>query len=255
MLAVAALLDARPAVLALRRTLPGVPVLAGRSFRGLERLLTARYLDAIVLGLRALRDPSLDGLRQRFPMVPVLAFGAFRPDDGALLRQLESLGVSAFMVEGVDDAVAGDLVRRHTVTRRIQEALAGVPRALRLTEELQRRTWSLLVRLAGTPIRTAALARRVGVSREYLSRQFGAGGAPNLKRVIDLLRTVAAARLLGNPGYDHRVVARVMGFSTPSHFSATARRISGVSGADLRALGPDGVVSAFVRGATRSRSR
>ena len=65
-------------------------------------------------------------------------------------------------------------------------ALADAPRLLRLTEPLQRQAWDILVARCGAAGAHAALARRLGVSREHLSRQFGAGGAPNLKRVIDL---------------------------------------------------------------------
>src|SRR2546430_10498391 len=59
------------------------------------------------------------------------------------------------------------------------------------------------------PIKTAQLAAALRVTREHLSRQFAAGGAPNLKRVIDLARAACAADLLGNPGYTVRAVVRI----------------------------------------------
>ena len=47
----------------------------------------------------------------------------------------------------------------------------------------------------GRPVRTDLLARTLGVTREHLSRSFATAGAPNLKRIIDLVRVIAAAEL------------------------------------------------------------
>jgi transcriptional regulator GlxA family with amidase domain len=103
------------------------------------------------------------------------------------------------------------------------------------------------------PLRTTILAKLLKVSREHLSRQFGAGGAPNLKRVIDLTRVTCAAQLLANPGFTIPAVVRVLHFASSSHLSSTARRIANVSTRGLAALGPRGVLQAFVKGNTRSR--
>ena len=96
------------------------------------------------------------------------------------------------------------------------------------------------------------MAQALGVSREYLSRQFAAGGAPNLKRVIDLARVAWAADLLGNPGYPVGVVARLLAYASSGHLAAAARRVTGVPPAQLADLGSKGVLSRFVRGHTRS---
>jgi transcriptional regulator GlxA family with amidase domain len=156
-------------------------------------------------------------------------------------------------VEGVDDPVVGDMVIRASVTAERRRALADAPRMLRLTEPLQRSAWSLLLGEVERPVRTTDLARRLKVSREHLSRQFGAGGAPNLKRVIDLTRIACAAQLLANPGYSIPIVAKLLHFASSSHLSGTARRIANVSTRGLGSLGPRGVLQAFVRGNTRSR--
>jgi AraC-like DNA-binding protein len=253
---VAALLDSRAALLHLRRTLPAGPgtLVACRSQPGLRRLYRTRLLDAVVLGLRGLRHRDLPGLRNDFPAVPVVVYGAFRPDDGELLHQLVSQGgVADVVVEGVDDAVVGALVRRHALSGIRAEALADAPRLLRLTEDLQRRAWAHLLAHGGQALQTGDLAVELGMSREHLSRQFAAGGAPNLKRVIDLLRVAAAAQLLANPGYDLGTVAGILGFATRSHLHATTRRITGVGGNDLARLGPRGVLLAFRREGMRSR--
>jgi transcriptional regulator GlxA family with amidase domain len=156
-------------------------------------------------------------------------------------------------VEGVDDCIVGDLVVRASITAQRRRALAEAPRMLRLTEPLQRSAWNVLLGEVEQPIRTTALAKRLRISREHLSRQFGAGGAPNLKRVIDLTRIACAAQLLGNPGYSVPTVVRVLHFASPSHLANTARRIANVSSSGLGSLGPRGVLAAFVRGNTRSR--
>ncbi len=124
---------------------------------------------------------------------------------------------------------------------------------LRLTEPLQHAAWELLIAGPGWPPRTIQIARSLGVSREHLSRQFGAGGAPNLKRVADLLTVLAALSLLGNPAYPIPAVARLLGFTTPSHLRAVIRRITGVPAAEAIGLPDREVLSRFVRGGGRSR--
>ena len=93
--------------------------------------------------------------------------------------------------------------------------------ALRLTEPLQQSAWNVLLGEVERPMRTTILATRLRISREHLSRQFGAGGAPNLKRVIDLTRIACAAQLLGNPGYAVQTVVRVLHFTSPNHLART----------------------------------
>jgi AraC-like DNA-binding protein len=245
MAAVAALLDSRAALLALRRTLPkgGPTVVACRGIAALHRILEQRLVDAVVLTPQPQLLPEVAHIRGRLPQIPVVGYGAFRADDGELLAACQAHGFAALAVEGVDDAVVGDLVTR-----------ASAPRILRLTEPLQRRAWEVLLGSVERPILTRDLARRLEVSREHLSRQFGAGGAPNLKRVIDLTRIACAADLLRNPGYDVATVARLLHFASPSHLNATARRIAAVPTRALGELGPRGVLGAFVRGKTRSRA-
>jgi AraC-like DNA-binding protein len=253
---VAALLDSRAELLMLRRTIaPGPPnVVACRSYAALGRAYAEHLLDAVVIGVKGFRHPDLPSLRAQFPHVPVIVYGPFRPDDGDLLLRLSSSdGVAAIAVEGVDDPVVGDLVRRHSLSRARADALAEAPRLLRLTEAIQRNAWERLLMVAGEPVKTEELAERLGLSREHLSRQFGAGGAPNLKRVIDLLRIVCAAQLLANPGYEVETVARLLRFATPSHLNAVARRITGLPANGLGGLRITGVLGAFLRRGMRLR--
>jgi AraC-like DNA-binding protein len=252
--AIAALLESRTAIAALRRTLPrgGPRLVTCRSPTGLRRVLENRLVDAVVLAPSLTLLPELADLRSRLPGVPVVAYAPFRPDDGELLLACRRHAVP-IAVEGVDDPVVGDMVARTSVTAERRRALAEAPRMLRLTEPLQRSAWNLLLSEVERPVRTTDLAHRLEVSREHLSRQFGAGGAPNLKRVIDLTRIACAAQLLANPGYSIPIVVRLLHFASSSHLSGTARRIANVSTGGLGPLGPRGVLQAFVRGNTRSR--
>ena len=119
------------------------------------------------------------------------------------------------LVDGVDESVARDLVHR----ARFQRDSSLHWRSRRSHSVSRRRCSS---RPGGgslperSPVRTAALAREVGVSREHLSRHFSAPGAPNLKRVIDLVRMIGAAELAKNPGLDVRDVAKILGFASSS---------------------------------------
>jgi AraC-like DNA-binding protein len=79
-------------------------------------------------------------------------------------------------------------------------------------------------------------------------------GAPNLKRVIDLVRILAAADLRRTRATTCRDVARTLGFASASHLSATCQRIIGMRSSSLARLaagGPDRPV----REAGRGRSR
>jgi AraC-like DNA-binding protein len=252
--AIAALLESRAAVLALRRTLPksGPGVVTCKTPAQLQRLLDHRLVDAVVLAPRSGLLPLLARLHSSLPLLPLIAYAPFRPDDGELLLACRE-AISVVVVQGVDDPIVGDLVLRASITAERRRALAEAPRMLRLTEPLQRSAWSVLLSEVERPIRTSVLAGRLGISREHLSRQFGAGGAPNLKRVIDLTRIACAAQLLGNPGYSVPTVVRVLHFASAGHLSHTSRRIANVPTTGLGSLGPRGVLGAFVRGNTRSR--
>jgi AraC-like DNA-binding protein len=253
--AIAALVESGAALLALRRSVgrSGPSVVRCRSVDAVQRLLERRLVDAVVVAPHPATLVELEHLRARHPALPTIAFAPFRPDDGELLIACRRQGITTILVEGVDDAVVGPIVLRHSVTALRRRALADAPRLLRLTEPLQRRAWEVLVSEVERPVRTLALARRLEVSREHLSRQFGAGGAPNLKRVIDLTRTACAAQLLGNPGVSAAAVVRLLHFTSAGHLNRTALRIAGVPSGELGRIGPAGVLAGFLRGKTRSR--
>lgn len=239
---------------AMRRGLPRhVRVRACRSFAAARTLLRRDLADAVVVGLAPGWLMEAASLAADFPAIPVFAFGPFRPDDGQTLAACGDAGLGGVLVEGVDEPVAGELITARSAGRRRGRQLADGPRLLRLTEPIQRAAWDEALARVGVRTTTADIARALRRSREHLSREFAAGGAPNLKRVIDLARTACAADLLASPGYDDEAVARILRFSSPGHFAATARRIAGVAPAELAQLGPRGVLQHFLRGRTRSR--
>lgn len=245
---IAALLDTRAARLELRRSLPRrVRLLTCRSERDLSGLLSDRLVEASVLGTWMARRIDIPALRARFPTIPVAIFGMVRGEDAAAVLEWEANGIGPILIEGVDDAVAGELVMRSGASSRRRASRADLPRALRLTEPLQRRAWEQIVRSPGRPPPPAVLARSLRVSREHLSRQFGAGGAPNLKPVSDLLTVQVALELLANPGYEIGTVARLLDFASPSHLRTTVRRVSGVGLAEARRLEWREVVRKFLR--------
>ena len=223
-----------------------------RTVQAVERLLQQRLVDAVVLDVRTCGAEGL-GLPARFPRIPMYALSAVRPDDGSLLASCQRAGFAGVLVEGVDNAVAGEWIAARTAQVARRAALADAPRLLRLTDRLQLAAWAEVLRRAGVPTQTRHVALALRVTREHLSREFGAGGAPNLKRVIDLARAACAADLLGNPGYTIRTVVRILGYASPSHLAGAARRVAGATPNELRELGPRGVLQRFLRGRTRSR--
>lgn len=235
----------------------GYPRAAGsvrlcRTYAAVERLLVDRLVDAVVLDVKAMPEKSL-ALPARFPRIPMYVLSAFRPDDGILLAACQRAGYAGVLVEGVDNAVSGEWLAARTAQAARRAALSDAPKLLRLTDRLQLEAWDEVQRRVATPLRTAHVAQALRVTREHLSREFAVGGAPNLKRVIDLARTACAADLLGNPAYNVGAVARILGYPTAGHLALVARRVAGATTGELRELGPRGVLARFARGRTRSR--
>jgi transcriptional regulator GlxA family with amidase domain len=190
---------------------------------------------------------------REFPSVPFFGLAVLRTAEGPALAQCAEFEFADVLVDGVDDGAARELVTRASFSARFARALDCPPPALALDSPLQRAAWRFVVSHAGMPVRTSALAESVRVTREHLSRSFAADGAPNLKRIIDLVRLIAAAELSKNPGYDVRDVANVLAFASSSHLSSTAMRIVGSKPASLARLRTIDLVERFVKGHRRSR--
>ncbi len=229
--AVAALLERRPAILALRKALPKGewPLFTARSPSHLATLLHHHCFDAIIIGQDAARGPVFDTLRHGFPAIPIILYVPARSDDSELLRRMHRERVAALAIEGIDEPVLPRMLSRHGLTaRRLADLLPLAPR-LDLTDDLQRKVWQLIIVNAPHRIDTAWIAGEFDVRRETLSRRFASGGAPSLKRAIDAVRLVAVAQLLRNPGYNVDDAARLLDFSSVSLLQQMARRTFGVS--------------------------
>lgn len=186
-------------------------------------------------------------LALEYPSVAFLAITSFRAADGPAVARCAELEFADVLVEGVDEGMLRDLVARHGYSARFASALASPPTPLSLGSALHLAAWRFIVAGGGRPIRTSALATSLGLTREHLSRSFGAGGAPTLKRLIDLVRLLSAAELAKNPGYDVPDVARVLKFSSSAHLSLTAQRLIGRRASSLAAMRGVDVIERFIK--------
>jgi len=213
-------------------------------------------IDAAIVDVVSPHDDTwaVAALAREFPSAPFFALASMRAAEGPAVAQCADLEFADVLVEGIDEGCARDIVFKRGFSTRFAHALRSPPPALALTTTVQQRAWEYIVAHAGRRVRTVNLARRIGVTREHLSRTFAADNSPNLKRVIDLVRLLAAAELSKNPGYDIRDVATVLDFASSSHLSSTAQRIVGTKPASLARLRSVDLIQRFVRGHGRSRS-
>jgi AraC-like DNA-binding protein len=255
---VAALVSRERARAAIRAALPRrrARLLLVRSGDELSETLRTTLTDAVIvdIGTNGEETDRALGLAREFPSMPFVGIAPLRGVDGPALAAAAAHDFADVVPEGIDDVVLRALLVPMMFSTRFAGALWNPPPALRLDAPLQQSAWRSVVARGGRPIRTSELAATLGVTREHLSRSFAAAGAPNLKRVIDLVRLLAAAELSKNPGYDVRDVARVLGFASASHLSSTAQRIVGTKPASLARLRAVDLVDRFGQGRGRSRA-
>ena len=230
-------------------------VLAVRTADELAAALRSALTDVVVIDVAApgVETERATALAREFPSVPFVGIAPLRAADGPALAAAAAHDFADVAVEGVDDAALRAIIAPLLFSTRFASALWPPPPSLGLDAPLQQAAWRCVVARGGRPIRTTELASALGVTREHLSRSFSSAGAPNLKRVIDLVRLLAAAELSKNPGYDVRDVARVLGFASASHLSSTAQRIVGTRPASLSRLRAIDLVERFGQGRGRSR--
>ena len=221
----------------------------------LEHTFRTSLVDATIVDLAGAGEETWRAARlaREFPSVPFFGLTTLRASESPALAQCATLDFADVLVESVDDTVLRHLVLREAFSTRFAVALYDPPEALALSTPLQQQAWRGIVGWAGRPVRTQLLADALKVTREHLSRTFAAEGGPNLKRVIDLVRLIAAAELAKNPGYDVRDVAEVLDFASSSHLSSTAQRIVGTKPTSLARLRAVDLVERFTRGHGRSR--
>lgn len=227
-----------------------------RTAEAAARVLRTSLVDAVVVDVCAGGDEAWGAvaLARELPSIPFFALAAPRLADAAALGRAAALDVVDVFIEGVDDAALRDLVVPHAFTARFDAALRSAYDVLGLGAPLQQRAWEIIVASGGRPVRTDTIAKALDVTREHLSRSFATGGAPNLKRVIDLVRLIAAAELAKNPGYDLADVATVLSFASPSHLANTADRVAGIRAASLTRLRARDLLARFSQGRSRSRA-
>lgn len=212
-------------------------VISARTAADVEEQLIKDLVDAVIIDAGAGEDAQkLLAKAEEFSSIPFVLISPLLPADAPVVSKAVDAGVCDILIEGVDDSAARDLVLRRAFSTRFEKALAAPPALLHLETPLQLAVWASVVRRAGRPVRTDQLAKELGVSREHLSRSFAVGQAPTLKRVIDLVRVLAAAELSKNAGYDVRDVAQVLGFASSSHLSSTTQRLVGAKASSLSRL-------------------
>lgn len=193
-------------------------------------------------------------LAGEFPCTPFFGIAGLRTSDAPTIARCAACDFADVLSEGIDDEALRDLVAPMAFTARFAAALGPAHAELGLESPVQKRAWKWVVERGGRPVRTDLLAGALGVTREHLSRSFATSGAPNLKRIIDLVRVIAAAELAKCPGYDPADVARVLEYASPSHLASTAQRVCGTRSASLARLRTGDIIERFRQGRGRSRS-
>jgi len=230
-------------------------VVVTRTLADFDAATRDHLVDAALVDVGGQHDDTwrVAARARELPSVPFFGMLALRAAEGPVLAQCAAWEFADVLVDTVDESAARELVARNGFTARFARALELPPGPLALESALQRNAWSFVVAHAGRPVRTSALAHALKVTREHLSRSFAADGGANLKRIIDLVRVIAAAELAKNPGYDVRDVAHVLEFASASHLSNTAMRIVGTKPSSLSRLRTVDLVDRFARGHGRSR--
>ncbi len=223
----------------------------------LEAWLRSSLVDAVIVDIAQPSEETWKAvaLAPDFPSIPFFGLGPSRVADGGALARCAAAEFADLIADGVDEGVLRDLVMPASFTCRFAAALHDAPSALGLEAPMQQKAWRAIVAHGGRTVRTEMIAEQLGVTREHLSRSFSASGSPNLKRIIDLVRLIAAAELSKNPGYDVSDVAQVLEFSSASHLGSTALRIVGARSASLARLRATDLMERFRQGRGRSRRR
>lgn len=227
-----------------------------RSVQELDDVMRRELVDAVILDLATPTDETAEAIQRarEFPHAPFFGLSPLRPSDASLVARCAASDFADVLVDGVDEGVLRLLVSARAFSTRFAEALREAPPQLHMNTPIKKKAWAAIVGAAGRPIHTDELAATLAISREHLSRGFSAEGAPNVKRVIDLVRLLAAAELAKSPGFDIGDVANILRYASSSHLSTTAQRIVGTKPSSLARLRAVDLIDRFVQGRTRSRN-
>ncbi len=220
-----------------------------RTARDFSNAFRTHFVNTALVELAADGDGHAPAeLAREYPSVPFIALTPFRPVDAPAIARCAELEFADVLADGTDDGLLNHALLAHGFSAHFASALHVPPKPLHLTSPLQIAAWRTAIAHAGRPIGTAEIARTLGVTREHLSRTFSAGGAPTLKRVLDLIRLLAAGELAKNPGYDLAAVARLVGFTSSTKLSATVQRLVRAQASALSALRATDLIERFLRG-------
>lgn len=227
-----------------------------RSGAELAGIFARTLVDLVIVDVAGATEDTWKAaaLATEFPCTPFFGWSPLRGADAPAMARCASLDFADVLSEGIDDAAMREIVMPMSFTSRFSTALEPAHGELGLESPVQRRAWRWIVARGGRTVRTDSLARALGITREHLSRSFATAGAPNLKRVIDLVRVIAAAELSKSPGYDSADVARVLEYASPSHLTSTAQRVCGTRSASLARLRTGDILERFRQGRGRSRT-
>src|SRR6185436_1052607 len=145
-----------------------------RTLDDFDAAFKENLIDAAIIDVAAAQEDTWRAASRarEYPSVPFFGLAALRAAEGPALAQCATYEFADVLVDGVDDAVARDIVCGQSFSARFARALDVPPRALALDTSLQRGAWSFIIAHAGRPVRTSALADELGVTREHLSRSF-----------------------------------------------------------------------------------
>jgi AraC-like DNA-binding protein len=228
-------------------------LLPARSPDEFARLFRTTLVDAALVDVSAGEDwTEAACLAAEYPSTAFVAITQCRAADAPVIARCAALEFADFLVEGVDESAVQALLSRLAFSARFADALDTPPSSLSLQSAMHLAAWHFLVARGGRRVRTTALAASLGLTREHVSRSFGSNGTPSLKRLIDLVRVLAAAELAKNSGFDVADVARVLEFSSSAHLSQTCQRVMGRRASSLAAMRGVDVLQGFLR---RSKGR
>jgi len=122
-------------------------IISTRSAEELEAVFRRELVDAALVDLGAPGEDTWKAaaFAAEFPSAPFFAIMPLRPSDTPAAARCAALGFIDFIVEGIDDNAARDLVAPHAFSTRFRNALGEPPHALGLTTPLQRSAWEVII--------------------------------------------------------------------------------------------------------------
>jgi len=241
----------------LSRQLPRrrVRVVTTRRASAVERVLRTSLVDAVIVDLGSADTDSLGAvsLALHFPSAVFIVVTPFRSADAGQIAAAVAAGASAVLADGPDDGLLASTVFARGFSGRFASALGDPPAPLALDTPLTIAAWRWMVEHVQQPLRSSEVAKALSVTREHLSRSFACEAAASLKRIMDLVRLLAAAELAKNPACDGKDVARILGFRTAAQLSLMTQRLLSARLTSLSALRGVDVIERFML-ASRGRA-